>query len=153
MTKSKIPDPKAVALRRSGTLNGQAADVSDPLFRDNAFFDSNDLVQVKYEMLRRTESDGMSITAAAFAFGFSRPAFYEAREALDKEGLTGLIPRKRGPKGGHKLTKEVLAALEQDLAKDPDLGAVALAQIVLTRFGVSAHPRSIERALLKKKRS
>jgi hypothetical protein len=29
--------------------------VTDPLFRDSAFFDPDDLVQVKYEMLRSVQ--------------------------------------------------------------------------------------------------
>jgi hypothetical protein len=31
----------------------------------------------------------------------------------------GLVPKKCGPRGGHKLTDEVVDALEQALAEDP----------------------------------
>ena len=51
------PDPaqqrKRQTLRRHGTLNPEPESVTDPLFHGNDFFDPNDLVQVKYEMLRR----------------------------------------------------------------------------------------------------
>jgi hypothetical protein len=36
------------------------------------FFDPRDLVQVKYEMLRRVRIDGASVSQAARDFGFSR---------------------------------------------------------------------------------
>ena len=34
------------------------------------------------------------MTEAAQSFGFSRPSFYKAKEALDREGLIGLSPKK-----------------------------------------------------------
>lgn len=153
MPKARKQDPKDQELRASGTLNPSAGDVSDTLFQESGFFDARDLVQVKYEMLRRAEVDRLPITQASAAFGFSRPAFYDARQAFEREGLAGLIPRKRGPKGGHKLTDEILAFLEQARSGDPAPGPQDLAQLVLERFGVEVHPRSVERALLKKKRS
>lgn len=151
MPKPKKQEPKTQELRASGTLNPTAGEVSDPLFQENAFFDARDLVQVKYEMLRRADVDRLPITQASAAFGFSRPAFYDARQAFEQEGLAGLIPRKRGPKGGHKLTDEILTFLEQARGGDPAPGPQELAQLVLKHFGVEVHPRSIERALLKKK--
>lgn len=153
MSKARKPDPKIQELRASGTLNPSAGDVSDPLFQGSAFFDARDVVQVKYEMLRRAEVDRLPITQVSTAFGYSRPAFYDARQALEQEGLAGLIPRKRGPKGGHKLTDEILTFLEQTRADDPSSGPQELALLVAERFGVAIHPRSVERAMLKKKRS
>src|SRR5678816_538818 len=40
------------ALSAQGATHPHPQAVTDPLFRDSAFFDPNDLVQVKYEMLR-----------------------------------------------------------------------------------------------------
>ena len=88
------------------------------LFRQYDFFDSPDLLQVKYEMLRRVEAEAHSVTATAAAFGLSRPSFYEARTAWQREGLAGLLPKKRGPRRGHKLTPEVVAFLERRRAED-----------------------------------
>jgi hypothetical protein len=62
---------KQQALRDSGTWNPAAAEVNDALFRTHEFFDPRDVVQVKYEMLRRVERDGLSVTQAARSFGFS----------------------------------------------------------------------------------
>ena len=46
-------NPKTAALRRHSSLNPHPEKVRDELFLSNAFFDPCDIVQVKYEMLRR----------------------------------------------------------------------------------------------------
>jgi len=145
-------DPKRAALKQDGVLNPHPDDVIDPLFVEREFFDARDLVQVKYEMLRRVEQDGDSVTAASKAFGFSRPTFYEARRAFDHGGLLGLLPAKRGPRGPRKLTHEVMAFVENLLDEQRALGTPAIARAVEERFGLSVHPRSIERALARRKR-
>ena len=91
-------NPKREALQEQGTLNPRPRAVTDPLFAEDSFFDPRDLVQVKYEMLRRVQSEGHSVTDAAAAFGFSRPSFYQALSAFEGDGLAGLVPHKRGPK-------------------------------------------------------
>ena len=106
------------ALKARGALHSHPQDVTEPLFRDSAFFDPHDVVQVKYEMLRRVRTETTSVSDAAADFGFSRPAFYHARAAFTREGLPGLLPRKRGPKQAHKLTDEVLAVLAAALTDD-----------------------------------
>ena len=80
------------------------------------FFDPEDLVQVKYEMLRRVREEGASVTQASAAFGFSRPSFYAAQAAFQEAGLPGLVPRRPGPRRAHKLSGPVLALLEEALA-------------------------------------
>jgi len=107
-------------------------------------------VQVKYEMVRRVEADGVSVSAAAGAFGFSRQSYYSAARALADEGLGGLVPSRPGPRGAHKLTDEVLDHLEQLRQADPALGAAQLAAVVAERFGVTVHRRSVERALARR---
>jgi hypothetical protein len=85
-------DAKESALRRDGAFNDQAAAITDPLFRTHPFFDPRDRVQARYEMLRRHQAEGLSVSAAAAAFGVSRQTFYQAREALATAGLSGLVP-------------------------------------------------------------
>jgi len=96
--------------------------------------------------------DGQTVTQAAQGFGFSRPAFYQALHAFQKNGLPGLLPQRRGPHGPHKLGGEVLDFLEQAAKDDPSLGARDLAELAKERFGLSLHPRSIERGLARKKK-
>jgi transposase len=147
-------DPKEERLRAHGVLHRHPEAVTDALFLELDFFDPRDLLQVKYEMLRRVRLDGASVSAAAAAFGLSRPSFYEARTAWEREGLAGLLPKKRGPHGGHKLTEEVVEFVRQTHDTDASLSPSALAEQVEVLFRVQVHPRSIERALqrLEKKR-
>jgi len=148
---ARTPDvaPKTQALRQSGTLNPRPQDVRDELFGEQEFFDPRDLVQVKYEMLRRVSKDGNSISETAASFGFSRPSFYQAQAAFKADGLAGLVPHKRGPKQGHKLTTDILQFLRKARGDDADLNATALAEMVQERFGTTIHPRTIERRLLR----
>lgn len=149
----RAPDEAKVrALRESGTLNRRAEGVRDALFGEGGFFDARDVVQVKYEMLRRVDAEGASVTVAAGAFGFSRVAFYAARRRLGEEGLAGLLARPRGPKRAHKLSEEVMGFVEGALAEDGGLRAPALAERVRERFGLTVHPRSIERALARRRK-
>jgi transposase len=104
-------------------------------------------VQVKYEMVRRVTVDGAPVTATAAAFGYSRPSSYQAAAALAESGLDGLVPARPGPRGGHKLTGQILAWAEQQLAGDPALRPAGLAVPIAEAFGVRVHPRSVERAL------
>ena len=114
-------DPKVTALRESRCLNPHPGQVTDEAFRSGDFFDARDAVQVKYEMVRRVRVDGAPVTATAAAFGYSRPSYYPAAAALAESGLEGLVPARPGPRGGHKLTGQVLAWAEQQLAGDPAL--------------------------------
>jgi transposase len=75
--------------------------------------------------------------------------FYVTQELFQREGLPGLLPRKRGPKRPHKLNDEALAVLFQAIQ---DAGRMLkgeeLAALLAQRCGIEAHPRSILRRLL-----
>jgi transposase len=126
--------------------------VSDDLFTSNEFFDPRDLLQVKYEMLRRVREGDHSISQAAANFGLSRPSFYQAQAAYDAGGLPALLPKKPGPRRAHKLSEEIVEALRQMQDQASDINTSALAEQVRERFGVSVHPRSIERALARQEK-
>ena len=147
------PNPKKIeALRSCGALNRNPQKVCHPLFTGNDFFDPHDLVQLKYETIRAVEVDGRPIAQASVDFGLSRPTIYEAQENFRDEGLGGLLPQKRGPKKARKLTPEVRRYLEELVGSEPDLKASVLAKRVRRRFGIVLHPRTIEKALVKKGR-
>ena len=67
-----LPDQKSQALKQQNLLYPKASAVSDQLFQTLTFFDPRDLLQVKYEMVRRVHKDGWSVSRSAAAFGFSR---------------------------------------------------------------------------------
>ena len=144
---------KVSALLEDGTLNPAPEKVRDPKFRDNEFYDPRDVVQVKYEMLRRVSVDNVAVTDAADEYGVSRPTYYQAREDFDQAGIAGLVPKKRGPRGPHKLQGDVLAFLEKQLVAGEPIRARELANLVAQKFDLDVHPRTIERALRGKKTS
>src|SRR5438552_17499587 len=111
-------DGKTRALAASRTLKPCPSKVTVPAFATGSFFDPADLVQVKYEMVRRSQTDDVPAAAAAAAFGFSRQSLYTAKSVLAEQGLAGLIPARPGPRGGHKLTEEVVDLLAQPPAAD-----------------------------------
>ena len=112
-------DPKEAALAAARCLNPHPEQVTDPEFLGSDFFDARDAVQVKYEMVRKVKAGGAPVTEAAAAFGYSRPAYYAAAAALESSGLEGLVPARPGPRGASKLTEEILAWAEEQLAADP----------------------------------
>lgn len=149
----KKSDDKTKSLRQRGCLNPDPNRVTDELFDSIEFFDPQDLVQVKYEMLRRVRAEQHTVSRAATDFGFARPSFYEAQRHFDQDGLVGLMPKKRGPRAGHKLTPEIVEALEQARIEDPALDIEDLVELVWTRFETKVHPRTIERALVRRKKN
>jgi transposase len=151
--KPRREDPKVQALRAERSLNPRPEEVSDEEFRSSEFFDARDLVQVKYEMVRRVRVDGEAVSRSAAAFGLSRPSFYEASAALEVGGLAALVPARPGPRRAHKLTEEVVAFTRQRLEDDPSLRSADLAEAIAERFGLRVHPRSVERALARPFRS
>ncbi len=145
-------DAKAERLKQLGALNPDPERVRASWFQAGGFFDARDLVQVKYEMLRQVSLEGASKAEAAALFGLSRPTFYQAEAAFAREGLAGLLPRQRGPKGAHKLKPEVMAFIERHLQEDGQIHARRLARSIEAELGMSVHPRSIERAIARKKK-
>ncbi len=141
------------SLKEHHSLNRHPELVRDPAFTSgNPFFDSRDLIQVKYEMLRRVNKEEVAVTEAARMFGFSRPSFYEAQHAFTASGVAGLLPEKPGPRRAHKLTDTVLDFVESAWAEDPSLPAGSIAEMVRDQFGVAAHPGSIRRALTRRQK-
>ena len=150
MASKKARDAKAQELAASRTLNPHPDAVRDAAFTAGGFFDSRDLVQVKYEMVRRVEADGVSVSEAAASFGFARQSYYTAAHALAEGGLAALVPSRPGPRGAHKLTDEVLDHLDVLRVDQPGLSSKDLAEAVRDRFGIGVHPRSVERALARR---
>ncbi|MHB1505046.1 MAG: helix-turn-helix domain-containing protein [Acidithiobacillus sp.] len=146
----KRSDPKEEALRAARALNPRPEAVADPEFTSSEFFDARDLVQVKYEMLRRARQDGSTVSGAAATFGFSRPSFYETKAAFEASGLPGLLPKRPGPRRAYKLSEAVMERLREAAAADPALSSGDLAELAQAEFGLRVHPRSIERALARR---
>jgi len=143
---------KHEVLRKHGCLNPRPESVVDELFVATDFFDPYDLLQVKYEMVRRVRVERQRVSDTARSFGFSRPTVYQALSAFELGGLAALLPHKPGPRRAHKLSAEVVDYLERSLTDEPDLTADDLVVALRERFGLSVHPRSIDRALRRREK-
>ena len=152
MAKPKRRDLKSEALAQDGVLNPSPEAVHDALFAGNPFFDAKDLVQVRYEMVRRHQVDGTAISDAAATFGVTRPTFYKAQNALQTTGLAGLLPSRRGPRSGHKFSTEVVAFVADLKTASPALTTSQCVGAIEARFRIKVHRRSLERALARKKK-
>ena len=144
---------KHTILKSNATFNGQAQAVKDPLFLEHDFFDAHDLLQVKYEMIRKVEYENCSVAKAARLFGFSRPSFYSTRASYKSNGLVGLAPQKRGPKKPHKISTEMAEFILKMINDEPGISHKELTKRIQNKFEIEIHPRTIERTIhqLKKK--
>lgn len=142
---------KAKSLYQKGCLNPKPQQVKDEIFEKYDFFDPCDLIQVKYEMIRKVKKEEWTVQRASKIFGFSRPSFYDAQRAFESGGIPGLIPKKRGPRHPHKLTDDVIMFLEECIEQDHKLKPTELLSLLETRFDLRVDIRSIRRALAKVK--
>jgi transposase len=155
MARPKNPnDDKTQSLKKYGALNPHPNKVAEKMFSDSTleFFDPRDLVQVKYEMLRAVDKQGRSVKQASEAFGFSRPAYYQAQSQFRQEGVTGLVKKRPGPKSAHKVTDDIMAFIEEKIKTGKPLGARKLSPLIKKKFGKDVHPRTIERAVTRRKK-
>ena len=149
--KSDRKHTKVRALLEEGTLNAAPEKVRDAKFGGSDFFDPHDTVQVKYEMLRRVSVEKTSVVSATEEYGVSRPTYYQTKASFEEAGIAGLVPRKRGPRGPHKLQGAVLAFIEEHLVAGGPIRARQLARQIGEKFHLDIHPRTIERAVAVKK--
>ena len=134
-------------LRKAGTLNRTPEKVSDPAFGTGDFFDARDLLQVRYEMVRLVRLGEATLAQAAARFGVSRPTCFRMVRAFDGSGLQGLVPARRGPRGPHKISPEILRFVADYRARHGRVGARRLVPLIEAEFGVTVHPRGLEKAI------
>ena len=133
---------KNQALKKQNLLYHKAEEITDHLFQTNDFFDPHDLLQVKYEMLRRVQKDGWPVTKASKVFGFSRLSFYKILSAFKSLGITGLLPKKKGPKKPNKITDAVLSFIRDTQNIEPEIKARKLKILIKAEFGIDLHKRT-----------
>jgi transposase len=132
---------RLAALTEAGLVHPNPDGVCAPLFTGGSgFFLASDKVQVKYEMLRARLVEGMPVSEAAAAHGYSRAAFYLVAAAFDQSGMAGLVDERRGRRGPVKLHPEIV-----DYIRAATGSGAQLAEQVVEQFGVRLHRRTIER--------
>ena len=152
MSKKSTQD-KIAALKNIDSLNPFPKKVRDPSFLEADFFDPRDIVQVRYELIRRVQSEGISVTQATKNFGISRLSYYRILYKFEKYGLQGLIPKKRGPKTAHKLNVEIVDFMNKKKKENPSIKSDDLKKMIKKEFKLTVHVRTIERALKKEKKT
>ena len=125
-----VAKDKKQMLKEQGVFNRHSNKVVEPTFRNSPFFDPDDLAQVKYEMVRQVLSEGKSVSEAAKNFGMSRPTVYQARDAVEREGLLGLAPKKSGPQTRHKLNAEIMNFVNEKINENRSVSAQVLADLI-----------------------
>ena len=140
-------DGKERSLREHRSLNRNPDRVSDPLFLEDDFFDPRDLVQVRYEMLRRVQKEGRPIAEAADRFGVTRQTWHRLANVFRAGGAPALADARPGPRRASKLGPEVVEALIEARRDAAGITAGELARLVRDRFGLTVNPRTVERAL------
>ena len=146
--RSRCPPKATASMPRSGpsleegTLNPAPGKVQDPKFQEGEFFDPRDIVQVKYEMLRRVSVENASVTVPTEEYGVSRPTYYQTKASFEEAGIAGLVPRKRGPRGPHKLRGEVLAFIQEQLVAGEPVRARELAKLIRTEIRSRCPPEN-----------
>jgi transposase len=144
------PEKRRV-LRAQGTHNSTPEKVMAEPFRDHpSFFDAEDKLQVRYEMLRGPAHGEMTVAEACRSFGVSRQTFYTLRRAFQARGLAGLNEGKRGRKGPLKASVEVVEFVRATRAEDPSVSGAELARRVGDQYGIRLHRRTVERLLYSK---
>jgi len=120
--------------------------VKSDLFQESAFFNPADPSQVKYEMLRAHCHDRRFIARVCREFGYSRESFYQALEAFQSRGLSGLVNKPAGKTKPDKITPEIIGFVIYQRAKFGLSGAAITAQVEKV-FNLSLHKRTVERIL------
>jgi transposase len=105
-----------------------------------------DEVAFKLAMLLDGECNGLGPLQAAQKFGFSKPRYFQLRQAFLEQGSSALSSLKRGPKRNYRRTDEVVRQIIRHRFLDPEASADVIAQ-KLRQTGWVISTRSVERTI------
>ena len=138
---------KRRVLKKTRALNPRPEQVKASLFISHPFFDPEDNVQVKYEMLRAHQVENVSVSQVCSQFGFSRESYRHILHRFQQEGIEGLFGRKRGRKGPLKVTDQVRELIKTERESQRSLSAEELAERCRQRLRVAVSRRTVFRIL------
>jgi len=136
---------KQEILLKNRTFNRNYGKVTEKRFTSDEFYDPQDLVQVKYEMLRTANESKRSINEISGKFGFSRAAFYKIKASYEKEGISAFILNNSGSKKARKLTVEYQDFIDSYLMQNPNVSSGEIATILKQERGLNISKRTVER--------
>jgi hypothetical protein len=132
-------------LRRARCLHRTPERVQDERFTQQIdFFDPKDIVQVKYELIRRCEVEGHDVASTCLEFGFSRTTYYKVQQAFLGGGLPALMGQPRGRLKPIKVTDVVRGYLIAEKARNPKLSAREMVPALEERYHVKLSERMIQ---------
>jgi hypothetical protein len=107
----------------------------------------DDVVTRKLVMLIEGESGDLGPGAVAAKFGYTRQRYYQLRTTYIQEGATGLLTRKRGPKGPSRRTEEAVRQIIRHRFIYPHDSTEVIAR-KLCRRGIPISSRTVQRVLM-----
>ena len=140
---------KRLFLEKEGLLNPKPERIIHPLFKAHAFFNSLDLPQVRYEMLRCARTQELSVSGACKAFGFSREYFYRLERSFMGQGYAALLGSQVGRRPLILLNQEIVSFIIVEKIKNSKITAVKLRKQIKKRYNVECSIRTVERVVEK----
>ena len=136
-------------LQRSPKRSPRAQAVRAPEFLDanQPFYDPNDYVQVRYEMLRKVFVEAHPVVATARLYGLSRQRFYQVRDGFERAGVAGLLEGRPGRKEPTKLTPAIVTFIHRCREEDPSRSGAQIRDAVQAGFGVVVTTRTVNLVL------
>lgn len=144
-----MDQPKFDFLESQGLLNPRPERVTHPLFNTEAFFDSRDLPQVRYEMLRAARVEQIPVAKACRLLGFSREYFYRLERAFMKRGYVALLGSPMGRPPLLALNQEIVSFIVHRKLEQPRLSGEELRREILQIHKVDCSRRTVERIIAK----
>jgi len=137
---------KLQALRQGGTLNPAPEKVRHPLFASPSFSTPTICFRLNTSCCAPSSRRAFAGRSRRGVWPFAAHV-YEAQAHFKAKGLEGLLPEEARPKHPHKVDAEVMKVVQRWQAEESALDAVELAARVKQRWGITVHPRTVEKAL------
>ncbi len=144
-----MSDTKIQFLKNEGLINPKPERVRYKLFKSNDFFDSMDLPQVRYEMIRTARTESISVTEACRLFGFSREYFYKLERNFMMRGFVALLGSQKGRRPLIALNNEIVNMIIYRKIDNPDLSGEDLRKEIMRIYKLDCSRRTVERIIEK----
>ena len=131
--------------KKEGILNPNPERVLCSEFQSLDFFDSLDLPQVRYEMLRLARVGNVPVSEACRQFGFSRDYFYRLERTFMERGYVSLLGSRKGRRPVIALNREIVNYVAQRKIEEPGLSGEKLRKEILRIYKVECSRRTVER--------
>jgi transposase len=130
-------------LEQEGLINPKPERVSHPLF------ETLNLPQVRYEMIRTARVENISVSKACELFGFSREYFYKLERSFMARGYVALLGSTMGRRPIIALNQEIVNFIVHRKMEQPTVSGENLRQELQKLYNVDCSRRTVERIVEK----